>query len=185
MKKLLSLLVLFCWSSVLWAQTSPLTDDEQNLLKKQNIELARYPINAENFEGTLPDGTLVHLSDYKDKIVFLNFWATWCVPCLKELPDMEKLNQEFKDKGLVILAIGMGESTEKIQNFLQKKPFSMKFIADPEMQITQLYGVQNIPVTYLIHPGGEVFARAVGPRDWFSSEIRAFFSNRSKLLNSH
>ena len=79
-----------------------------------------------------------------------------------------------------MLAIGMGEDTLKISKFTEKYGFSYPLVADPKMEITNLYGVKNIPVTYLIDPEGLVLGRALGIRDWASPDLLAFINSRLK-----
>ena len=186
-KKTSNLLILaaVCFFSVwcksqVWAHHDGGTADEQTALKKLQIEVPAHPINAQNFKGILANGQPTELKEYQNKLVFLNFWATWCVPCLKELPDMEKLHQELSKEGFVILAVGMGESQEKIQKFIQTHKFTFPIIADPEMEISQSYSVQNIPVTYLIDQKGGIFGRTIGPRAWAAAGYIDFFRHKLK-----
>lgn len=182
-----ALFIGFIITQQVWAQDSepktiPISEEEKKFLKSQAIETPYQYIEAANFKSKLGNGTPVELSKYKGNLVFLNFWATWCAPCLKELPDMEKLHQKLGKKGLIILAVGMGENEKKIKNFLKKYDFTFPMVIDPDMKISHLYGVQNIPVTYLIEPGGAIIARAIGPREWANPELMRYFQ---KKVSSH
>ena len=158
----------------------PLSADEKKVLKKLRITPATQWIEAHDFAGDLMDAKTVNLKDYRGRFVLLNFWATWCSPCLKEMPDFEKAYLQMGHDKLVVLAVGMGESIEKIKAFFYKYGFSFPLLADNKMEITKLYGVRNIPVTYMIGPDGVVLGRALGIRHWASPDLLAFIDSRLK-----
>jgi thiol-disulfide isomerase/thioredoxin len=118
------------------------------------------------------DGKKVSLKDFRGKIVFLNFWATWCVPCREEMPAMEQLYQEFKDKNFVILAVNVKDRRQEAINFLKELKITYPTAFDPEGQVGLLYGAWGLPTTYLIGPKGEGLARAWGPAEWYSPAAR-------------
>ena len=162
------------------SKEAPLSTDEKKVLKKLRITPATQWIEAHDFAGKMMDAKSVNLKDYRGRFVLLNFWATWCSPCLKEMPDLENAYNEMGQEKLVVLAVGMGESVEKIKAFFNKYSFTFPLLADNRMKITKLYGVRNIPVTYLIDPDGVVLGRALGVRDWASPDLLAFIDSRLK-----
>ena len=162
------------------SKEAPLSTDEKKVLKKLRITPATQWIEAHDFAGEMMDAKTVNLQDYRGRFVLLNFWATWCSPCLKEMPDLENAYNEMGQEKLVVLAVGMGESVEKIKAFFNKYSFTFPLLADNRMKITKLYGVRNIPVTYLIDPDGVVLGRALGVRDWASPDLLAFIDSRLK-----
>jgi peroxiredoxin len=123
---------------------------------------------------TLPnfDGKKVSLKDFRGKVVFLNFWATWCVPCREEMPAMEKLYQEFKDKNFVVVAVNVKDRKQDALNFAKELKLSYPIIIDADAQVGLLYGAWGLPTTYLIGPKGEGLARAWGPAEWHSPAAR-------------
>ena len=162
------------------SKESPLSADEKKMLKILRITPATQWIEAHDFAGEMMDAKTVNLKDYRGRFVLLNFWATWCSPCLKEMPDLEKAYLQMGQKKMAVLAVGMGESVEKIKVFFDKYGFSFPLLADNKMEITKLYGVRNIPVTYLIDPDGIVLGRALGIRDWASPDLLTFIDSRLK-----
>ena len=158
-----------------------LTLEEQHLLNGQFIELPRTAINAENFQGIPINESKSELFMYQNQFIILNFWATWCIPCLKELPDMERLHQKLGKDGLVILAVAMGEDKQKVKKFLKKHHLTFPIMVDPDMQISELYGVQNLPVTFLIDRDKIVIGRAIGPREWSNPDLVEFFRKKIKV----
>lgn len=155
-----------------------LSPEDQHVLKEQFVELPSVPVPAEDFQGIPLNNAHPEFFMYADQFILLNFWATWCIPCLKELPDMERLHEALGKKGLVVLAVGMGESEETIKKFLEKHDLTFPIIADPEMEISELYGVRNLPITFLINREGEIIGRALGPREWDNPDLVAFFTRQ-------
>ncbi|MCX5751318.1 MAG: redoxin domain-containing protein [Candidatus Saganbacteria bacterium] len=118
---------------------------------------------------TLPDlsGKVVHLSDYKGKVVFLNFWASWCPPCRREMPSMQALHDNFKDKNFAILAVAMDrDGKQAVSPFLEENGYTFKVLLDPSAKAGNLYHVMAYPTTFIINKKGEIAAKIVGGRDW-------------------
>jgi peroxiredoxin len=128
---------------------------------------------------TLPgaEGNKLSLKDFRGKIVFLNFWATWCVPCREEMPAMEKLYQEFKDKNFVVLAVNVKDRKQEALNFIKELRITYPIAIDPEGQVGLLYGAWGLPTTYLIGPKGEGLARAWGPAEWYGPAARTLIKD--------
>lgn len=124
---------------------------------------------------TLPDlkGRKVRLKDLRGQVIFLNFWATWCVPCRAEMPAMEKLYREFKDKGLIILALNYREGPEQIKPFVDELQLTFPILLDRDGKVSDRYKVFGLPTSHLLGRRGEVLGTAVGPRDWASEEAKA------------
>tara|TARA_B100000686_G_scaffold49662_1_gene53233 strand:+ start:299 stop:892 length:594 start_codon:yes stop_codon:yes gene_type:complete len=165
------------------SKKAELTDEDRKLLKSLRITPPSIWIEAHDFTGELNDGSTINLKDYHHRFVLLNFWATWCVPCLKEMPDLEKAYQKMGSKKLVVLAVGMGEDKSSIRNFAEKHDFTFPMIADSTLEIARLYGVENIPITYLINPEGVIIGRALGIRDWASPDLIEFMDSKLQLTN--
>jgi peroxiredoxin len=138
----------------------------------ESLALIRFDekVKAQNFALKDLNGNEVHLEDYRGKVIFLNFWTTWCQACLVEMPSMEKLYGEFKDKNFIILAVDMQEDSEKVRKFKEKFKLSFPILLDAEGVVASYYGVNAIPVTYLIDHPGYLYAVALGARDWASED---------------
>jgi len=142
------------------------------LLSKAGIKPIQESKKAPHF--TLEDlsGKKVELKYYKDKVILLNFWATWCSPCKEEMPSMEALYQQFKMKDFILLAVSVDyESKEKVKEFIEKRRYTFPVLVDPRCFVFDLYEVKGIPTTILINKKGMMIGRAVGPRDWKSPEV--------------
>jgi DsbE subfamily thiol:disulfide oxidoreductase len=128
--------------------------------------------SAPDFTLTTPDGKKVSLKDYRGKVVFLNFWATWCPSCRTEMPDMDKLYREYKAKGLEIVAVNVKDKKEDALKFVSSMKLTYPILLDPEGEAGLLYGAWGMPATYLIDRKGVVQARLWGPAEWYSPQAR-------------
>jgi DsbE subfamily thiol:disulfide oxidoreductase len=127
---------------------------------------------APDFTLLRPNGKKVSLKDYRGKVVFLNFWATWCESCRDEMPAMERLYGEFKGKGLEIVGVNVKDKREAALTFVKKLNVTYPLMMDPEGEVGLLYGAFGMPATYLIDRKGVVLARLWGPADWYSPGAR-------------
>jgi peroxiredoxin len=134
----------------------------------KSLSLVRFDkeIQAQNFALKDLNGNVVHLEDYRGKVVFLNFWTTWCPACLVEMTSMERLYREFKNKDFTILAVDMQEDLETAKKFKTKFKLSFPILLDTDGIVASYYGVNAIPVTYFIDRAGYLYAAAIGARDW-------------------
>ena len=117
-------------------------------------------------------GNRVESGSYRGKLVVLNFWATWCPPCRLEMPSMERLYREFRDKGLEVVAVNFMETPEQVKAFAEEQKLSYPMLLDRRAEIAERYGVMRLPVTVLIGRKGEVIAKAIGFKDWYKDDIR-------------
>jgi DsbE subfamily thiol:disulfide oxidoreductase len=127
---------------------------------------------APDFTLANPDGKKLSLKDYRGKLVFLNFWATWCEFCRDEMPAMERLYKEFKGKGFEVLAVNVKDKRSDALAFVKKLKLTYPIMMDPDGEIGLLYGAFGMPATYLIDEKGMVLARLWGPADWYSPGAR-------------
>lgn len=116
----------------------------------------------------------LRLSDFKGKIVLLNFWATWCPPCKEEMPSMERLYRRYKDRGFTILAVSIDTGgAAPVAAFVKKFGLTFPVGLDPKLAIANEYRVRGLPSTFLIDKTGNIAAVAVGPRDFNSAAAHA------------
>lgn len=118
---------------------------------------------APEFATTTLDGQAVSLSDFKGKIVLVNFWATWCGPCRTEMPEFEAIYAQYKDRGFEVLAVNFLESPEQVQSFVTEVGISFPVLLDESGEINDdLYNVPNYPTSYIIDGNGVIVARHHG-----------------------
>ena len=113
------------------------------------------------------------LAALKGKVVFLNFWATWCGPCRAEMPSMEALYGRYRDKGLEILAVNLREEQGQVITFMKNNSLTFPSVLDRDGRVGSSYGIQAIPTSFIIDREGKIILRVVGSLDWDSPKIHA------------
>ncbi len=122
----------------------------------------------------------VSISQYSNQVILLNFWATWCAPCVSEMASLDRLYQKYKDKGFVVLALSVDEEGWKaINEFLKKNPVTFPILLDLDYKVADLYGTYRVPESYLIDKTGKISEKILGAQEWDSSEMS---SKLEKLL---
>ncbi len=131
---------------------------------------------------TLKDlnGKKVTLSQFRGKVVILNFWSIWCGPCLAEMPYLNKLYLEFKDRGLVVMAIAEDPAEKPLRSYIQEKGIAFTILMDKDKKVYFKYSLFGIPVTFLIDKKGFIAEKFIGEQDWCSPEMRGKISNLLK-----
>ncbi|MGB9407654.1 MAG: TlpA disulfide reductase family protein [Terracidiphilus sp.] len=125
---------------------------------------------------TISDGaTTIHLADYRGQVVLLNFWATWCPPCIEETPSLLELHHE--QPNLAVLAVSIDEDAEAYSRFLVRHHVDLITVRDPAQKAAQLYRTEMWPETYVIDRQGIIRRKFIGPQDWTSPEIRAYLKS--------
>ena len=112
-------------------------------------------------------GKTVKLSDYKGKVVLLNFWASWCPPCREEMPSIQKLYARMKGKKFSILAVSVDRGGENsVRRFIKEAGYEFKILLDPEGEAASRYSVGGIPATFIIDKKGEIVDKIIGAYQW-------------------
>jgi len=130
-------------------------------------------VMAYDFELQDMDEENKKLSDYKGKVVLLNFWATWCPPCIREMPSMERLHQKIDAKEFKVIAINQMEDIDQVFAFTGQLEIDPTFeiLFDQDSKVSQRYSVRGLPTTYLIDKKGKIRYRAVGGREFNHPEV--------------
>jgi len=145
---------------------------EDDLFSKIKISPIKGDKRAPDFSLKDLNSRKVGLKQFREKIIFLNFWATWCGPCKEEMPSLEVLYQQFKEKNFILLAISVDyEGLKPVQEFINKHHYTFPVLLDPKCETLDLFEVKGIPTTFLIDKKGIMVGKAVGPRDWKSPEV--------------
>ena len=131
---------------------------------------------APEFELPDRDGKMHRLSEYRGRVVFLNFWASFCVPCREEMPSMESLVRQYDSQGMVMVAISHDPEQKDMNGFMDTflpgERSSMNVLWDPEVNTAKRYGTELIPETYIIDREGRIVARFVNAYDWTRPEVK-------------
>jgi cytochrome c biogenesis protein CcmG, thiol:disulfide interchange protein DsbE len=131
---------------------------------------------AKDFAFTL-DGKPAHLSDLRGKVVLLNFWATWCPPCVDETSSLLQLQRQIAPRGGMVLGVSLDEDQQAYDEFLKAYKINFPTYRDTSQQIPLLYGTTMYPDTYVIDRKGRVDRKIVGPQEWTSSEMTTYIDS--------
>jgi len=123
------------------------------------------------------NGNNISLSDFKGKIVFLNFWTTWCPTCRIEMPSMEKLHQKLKNEDFAMVTINLQESASQVKAFFKEFKLTFTALLDSTGEVGASFGIRAIPTTYIIDKTGRIIGLVSGPREWDSKAAIALFEN--------
>ncbi len=129
--------------------------------------------NAPDFTVKDSDRT-VSLNQFKGQVVVLNFWATWCPPCVEEMPSLVQMQQRMKAKGVTVLAVSVDVDQSSYRRFLGDHSVSLLTVRDPDQKANGLYGTFKFPETYIIDRNGVMRRKFIGPVDWTDPEIIDF-----------
>ncbi len=131
------------------------------------------PMTAPAIEAPDLSGDLHSISDFAGKVVVVNFWATWCPPCVKELSSMQSLRERFRNRPFAMVAVNVGEGLETVKTFLDDFETRIDFIVllDEELVVTKRWPVFGLPTSFVIDSDGSVVYKALGERDWTEAEI--------------
>jgi cytochrome c biogenesis protein CcmG/thiol:disulfide interchange protein DsbE len=116
--------------------------------------------------------TSIHLANYRGKVVLLNFWATWCSPCIQELPSLLDLHHD--DPNLAILAVSIDEDPDAYSEFLSRRHIDLLTVRDPSESAAKLFHTEQWPETYVIDRQGIIRRKFIGAQDWSSPEVRTY-----------
>ena len=136
---------------------------------------------APEFSIVADNGRAVSRSNFGGKLLVLNFWATWCPPCVSEMPSLNRFQQDFAAAGVVVVGISVDRNERAYRRLLEQKKVVFLTARDPEARISSRYGTYKYPETYLIDRNGKVVQKIIGAADWTEagmvSHIRALLSS--------
>ncbi len=131
---------------------------------------------------TVSDGeTKVHLADYRGKVVLLNFWGTWCPPCIVEIPSLVQLHHDMPSLAIVAIAVpseeGVSEDPAEYRAFIARHHVDFTSVRDPSESVSYLFHTDMWPETYVIDRKGIILRKFVGAQNWTSPEIRSYLNS--------
>ncbi|HEA64922.1 MAG TPA: TlpA family protein disulfide reductase [Candidatus Aminicenantes bacterium] len=168
---LIAVSIVFVYSYLFYTKEEKVEEvDYGTLFSSLGVQEITPPVEALDFALKNLEGSEVSLKDFQGKVVFLNFWATWCGPCREEMPSMEKLWQRFKEKAFVILAVDLREGKEEVNSFMKDYGLTFSVLLDSKGEVGSMYAVRAIPTTFLIDSEGRIVGAALGARDWANED---------------
>jgi len=135
-------------------------------IKELDLIKPARPKLADDFTVPTPGGAGFHLAAQRGKVVMINFWATWCPPCLEEMPAMERLYRQQKDAGFTLIAVSVDADPRKVAPFLRAHQLTFPVGLDPKMELANTYAVRALPSSFVVGRDGNLAALALGPRHW-------------------
>ncbi|MCM3390436.1 thiol-disulfide oxidoreductase ResA (plasmid) [Ureibacillus chungkukjangi] len=127
-----------------------------NSFFKEKKEVLQIGNAAPDFELIDMNGETHRLSEYKGQGVFLNFWGTWCKPCEREFPIIDKYYREYKSEGIQVLAVNIAESNFVVQDYIERKDLSFPVLIDKNKSVMLVYNIKPLPTTILVNPEGKI-----------------------------
>ena len=118
----------------------------------------------------------VTLNQFRGQVVVLNFWASWCSPCVAELPSMMEMQERLRNRGITVLGVSIDVDDEAYHRFIKQRNVNFVTVRDPEQKVAGLYGTSGWPETYVIDRDGVMRRKVVGPINWDSPDILEFLS---------
>jgi peroxiredoxin len=130
------------------------------------------------------DGGIGALADLRDKLVVVNFWATWCQPCTLEMPTLEALWHEYRGRGLVVIGVSedRGAPRALLDPYVARLGLTFPILLDTDQSASRDWSVASLPATFIVKPGGDAVGLAFGAREWNSEEMRALLG---RFLPTH
>lgn len=126
---------------------------------------------APSFSIVTDKGRQISAEDFGGKVLVLNFWATWCPPCIEEIPSLDAMAKQLAPRGVVVLGVSVDRNAAAYERFLKQARVSFLTARDPEARISSSYGTFKYPETYVIDSRGRVRQKHIGPRNWTEPEI--------------
>ena len=162
MRKMISLLIMITVLTVGCSDTGVNEQNQDSNTQQEEAQTNSNAIIAPDFELESIDGTTIKLSNLKDKNVIINFWATWCGFCVTEMPDLQMLQETYKNEDLLILTVNVGETKEQVQKFMEDNNLELAAVLDKDMEVSNMYGVRSFPTTIAVNKKGEAVRGYVG-----------------------
>ncbi len=155
--------------ATLWGRPDPATD------AAPVFDVIRGALGpAAEFTLSGPEGRAVSLREFRGRVVLLNFWATWCVPCREEIPAMQALARDLGPRGLVVLAVNYEEDPETVQAFVRDTGLTLPVLLDRDGAVARRYRVAGLPTSVFVDRRGAVAGSVIGFRDWGAPPAQAY-----------
>jgi peroxiredoxin len=133
------------------------------------------------------DGGVTALEHHRERLVVVNFWATWCEPCTAEMPTLEALWRRYRDRGLVVLGVSVDRGAPRVllEPYVARLGLSFPILLDADLSASRAWRVTGLPATFVVQPGGEAVGMALGAREWNSAEMHALLEGLLPAAHAH
>jgi cytochrome c biogenesis protein CcmG/thiol:disulfide interchange protein DsbE len=134
--------------------------------------------SAPDFSITADNGRTITAANFGGKLLLLNFWATWCPPCIEELPSLDQFQRQFANSGLVVLGVSVDKDEKAYRRFLSRVNVSFLTARDPDSKISADYGTFQYPESYLINRDGKVVMKVINATNWVDEKMLSFVKSQ-------
>jgi len=142
-----------------------------NANAEESLTRLKSEVSAPDFNLVDMDGKHHRLSDYRGKVLVVNFWATWCPPCREEMPSMNRAWKKIKNENIIFIGINVGETEDTIFEFFADYPVDFLVLLDITGDVIEQWPVKGLPTTFVINPEGKFVYRAIGAREWDNDKL--------------
>lgn len=172
----LMVLLVLCWLSQPLLAADPVLSTTLTALE---------PVEAPDFTLQDMDGESHTLSELRGNYVLVNFWATWCPPCRKEMPSMEYLHKKYRDRPFRVLAVNQWEDPDHVFSYMGELAVfpSFPILFDPKSTVSEHYGVRGLPTSFIVDPEGRLVYRAIGGREFDHPEVTGLIDRLLEGIN--
>ena len=165
MKRIVSASI--CTFLILYGLQAACVGRERNGVEKEfEIDVPDQSVQAPPFVLRDMQNGSFDLEEHRRKVVLINFWATWCVLCVHELPSFQRLKERIADDQFEIVAVNVQDTIDRVQRYLADKSYTLPFARDPQGKISRTYGVRALPTTFIVDAQGRLVGRVIGDRKW-------------------
>ena len=123
------------------------------------------------------DGAPIHLSEHRGHVVLVNFWATWCPPCIEETPSLEALSNNMRKLGVEVIGVSVDQDPAAVKKFIDEHNLSFPIVLDPDQRVASRYGTSKFPETYILDRDGRVAEKIIGATNWADPQMISFVKN--------
>ena len=155
-------------------------DTFKDSLRAMDMQIIEGDVSYFDFSLTDINGKQVSLKDFQGKVIMLNFWATWCPPCRKEMPSMEVLYNKLKGRNFEMLAVNVQEDAKTVKDFINKNKYTFPVLIDTKAEAAARYQARSIPTTYIIDTNGKLAGGFIGAKEWDADNVIRIFTELTK-----
>ena len=155
------------------ADATAISSELRNTLRQAGVQPLNSRVPYEDFTLPTLDESERSLASFEGNVVVINFWASWCGPCVQEMPAMQALYEDLKDSNFTIVAVNVQEQPDVVRTFIEENGYTFPVLRDASGRVAGRYGVRGLPTSYIMAPNGDLIGAKVGYHDWNTEAVRS------------